>query len=511
MGRADRASHVFSTDPVETKSQVDETNLRMQLTSPPDIEDLDVESPASVDVPSTSAHFRSQQQTVPRSNAWKLFLTGLVCMALGIGGGWWIALQQMHENSKIALEPSNEARASDVIPINVDKVSYRNVRRQIDAIGSVLALEDLTIASKSTGRILKLHADLADRIEPGSLLLEIDPTDSQLAVAQSEQSLEAERVRWGIKDMPAKQVDISTLPPVVTARLRADLAKSKFSRFESLLRTNSISQDDFDQVRSDYLVAQSEWENQSLMARAALASIVLREADLNVNRQRLVDTKVYAPVPSVELRAKDRFYSIAQRMVSEGTMVRPGDNLFRLVLGQSVKVSLRLQERYSQMVMSGQEVEIEVSSASEPARGVIQRVSPVVDPLTRTFVAEVGVANDGLQLKPGGFVKARILIGKEETVPTVPVIALDTFAGLNKVFTIESGIATEHQVQIGMQNEDWVEIAEPKLPESALVATSAQRMLSDGVSVSVKNEADAKSGDVKDKETAIPRQSDAAQ
>jgi RND family efflux transporter MFP subunit len=406
---------------------------------------------------------------------------------IGIGSGWWLAKRQIQEQEKISLVAVSATQSADTVPINVDQIVYRKVRRQIDAMGSVFAFEDLSIAAKTTGRVVKIHCDLADRILPGTLLLEIDPTDYQLAVAQSEQSLEAERVRWGVGDLKASEVDISRMPLVVTSRLRADLAKSKFIRFESLLKSNSISQDDYEQSKSDSLVAESEWENQRLLARSALASIGLREAELNSNRQKLVDTKIFAPTPSVKLNAQDEVYSVAQRMVSEGTMVRPGENLFRLVLGQSVKVHLRLQERHSQSVRKGQQVDIEISSAADIVQGVIDRVSPIIDPTTRTFIIEVLVANHESKLKPGGFVKARIFTGKEESVPTAPVIAVDSFAGLNKIFSIENDKAIEHLVQLGIQSDDWVEVVEPLLQEGVYIATSAQRMLSNGTTVRIKN------------------------
>jgi RND family efflux transporter MFP subunit len=213
---------------------------------------------------------------------------------------------------------------------------------------------------------------------------------------------------------------------------------------------------------------------------------VLREAELDINRQKLNDTQVFSPMPTDELREEDRVYSIAQRMVSEGTMVRPGDPLFRLILGRSVKVSLRLQERHNQSVAQGQQVEIQISSEGDVVLGNITRISPIVDPLTRTFIVEIEVPNEELKLKPGGFVKAKIFTGQEERVPTIPLVALDTFAGLNKVFTIEHETAKEHLVRIGFQKDDWIEIMEPVLPEGAWVATSAQRMLSDGILVTVK-------------------------
>jgi RND family efflux transporter MFP subunit len=464
----------------------------MHLTLPPQSEfESEKENSPSLSSPSEKSYEHFAGNAVQRRRAVSLAFVGALGIASGLGSGWWLAKRHFQEQAKISLGAVSEVQSTEAIPINVDRIVYRNVRRQIDAIGSVFAFEDLFIAAKTTGRVVKIHCDLADRILSGALMLEIDPTDYQLALAQTEQSLKAERARWGVGDLKASEVDISRMPLVVTSRLRADLAKSKFVRFESLLKSNSISEDDYEQSKSDFLVAESEWENQLLAAKSALASIGLREAELDSNRQKLVDSKIFAPTPSIKLSGQDEFYRVAQRMVSEGTMVRPGDNLFRLVLGQSVKVHLRLQERHSRSVLKGQQVEIDVSSEDDRVQGVVDRISPIIDPLTRTFIVEVLVANDELKLKPGGFVKARIFTGQEERVPTVPVIAVDSFAGLNKIFKIEDEKATEHLVRLGIQNDDWVEIAEPLLQDGVYVATSAQRMLSTGTKVRIKNALDS--------------------
>ena len=408
-------------------------------------------------------------------------------IAIGFAGGMWFATNQIHSQSKIRLDKDELLSEPESIPIMVAQVKNRLIRRQIDAIGSVEAFEDFLISSKTTGRVVRIHCDLADHVLPNTLLLEVDPTDHQLAVKLSERSLEADRIRWGIGTTATKEIDILQLPPVQSARLRMDLAKTKLSRFATLLKTKSTSQDELDQSQSDASIAESEWQNQTLLARASVANILLKEAELEINRQKLRDTQVFSPTPTEELREQDRFYSIVERMVSEGTMVRPGDPLFRLTLGRSVKINLSLQERHHGSIIPGQEVEIETSSAGDIVRGCVTRISPVVDSSTRTFLVEVEVPNEESKLKPGGFVKARILVGREESAPTIPVVALDTFAGVHKIFTIESEKANEHLVRIGVQGPDWIEIVDPVLHEGAIIAISAQRLLSEGIQVTIKN------------------------
>ena len=82
--------------------------------------------------------------------------------------------------------------------------------------------------------------------------------------------------------------------------------------------------------------------------------------------------------------------------------------------------------------------------------------------------------------------KPRAAIGSEDRATTIPLSGLYSFAGINKVFIDENGIAREIKVTLGEQTREWVEIASPKLAENASVVTSGQRLLSDGVAIAVR-------------------------
>ena len=421
------------------------------------------------------------KQSVLRRN-----LVSLGLISIGVFAGWYIR-SSVNTDSRISLNELTRRPATQAISISTSSVSYRKLQRHVDAIGSIHAFEDLTVAAKSEGRVLRIYQDMSDVVEPNSLLLETDPTDMQLAVNQAERGLKAECERWGFEVVPSETVDLEKLPSVRSAKMRLELMQSKLTRLSMLIKTQSVSPDEFEQVKSDARVAESEWDNQRHLARASLATIRLRESDLQVAKQRLLDTRIFAPNPPTDIPDEDRLYCVAKRMVSEGSLVRPGDPLFRLVLGRSVKVRLTLQELHSASIAVGQSVELESFVGGSVSKGKVTRVSPVIDPSNRTFIAEVAVKNELGHLKPGGFARARILVEEDVVAMTVPLTALDSFAGVHKVFVIEDGIATEHQVKPGYQQEDWIEIIEPILADGTVLATSSQRLLSTGITVMDRN------------------------
>jgi RND family efflux transporter MFP subunit len=445
--------------------------------------------PPSKPGPSSSADL-GQAGIQPKSNVLTLIAVVLAMLILGATAGWFVR-GMTGKDERVTLEDLTDPHDPKAIAISTSTVSYRQLKRSIEAVGSIHAFEELTVAAKTDGRVLRIHHDMAEVVGPNSLLLEMDPTDLQLTLSQAERSLKAECVRWGFEDVPDTSADLDKLPSVRSSKMRLELAQSKLARLNELMKSNSVSMEEFDQVRSEARIAESDWDDQRFLARSALATILLRESELNIVRQRLKDTQVLTPIPTLVIRGEDPIYRIAQRLVSEGMLVRPGDLLFKLVLGNSVKVRLTLPETSTSQIVEGQSVEIETFS-SDPAiaglgesvvTGVVTRVSPVIDPATRTLLVEVEVVNQEGKLKPGGFARARIFVGRTADAMTVPLAALDTFAGINKIFVVANGVATEHQVKLGYQQDDWVEVTEPRLPHGTVIATSSQRLLSTGVSV----------------------------
>ncbi len=166
--------------------------------------------------------------------------------------------------------------------------------------------------------------------------------------------------------------------------------------------------EDVDLARTEAKVTESEWKNQLLMAQAAAANARLKQADLAIAKQRLKETKIQVPIPSLDANTDDCEYSVAERLVSEGTMVRPGTELFKLVLGRKLKLRVNLPDVHVPAVEIGQSVQVSSSISSYPFAGTVARISPTIQSASRTFQVEIEVPNEDLRLKPGGFAKAKI-------------------------------------------------------------------------------------------------------
>ena len=410
-------------------------------------------------------------------------------VAISFLAGWYFGGTRATQNSLITLreELPGSQDSSTAIPVTVEPIMQRSVARTVSAVGSLNAFEEVMVSPKLEGRVQRIVADVSTRIKPGDVLLELDATDARLAVQQAERSLQAELAKWGFQGVPDEDVDLSQLPSVRSAKAKYELSKARFERMQSLKTTGSVSDDDFDQARTDVGVLENEWRKEQLLAQSSAAVARLRAADLAIAQQRLNDCQVRAPIPSINDPEHEAEYVVSERLVSEGSLLRPGTEVFRLVFGRTLKLRLSVPETYATSVEVGQRVDVFPSSIEKPLSGKVAKVSPAVDRATRTFMVEVYVSNSAGTLKPGGFAKASIRIAESEQAVTVPMSSVYSLAGVQKIFVIQNGMANEYVVSIGEQGKEWVEISSPSIPVGAMVVTSGQRLLSDGVPVKVRS------------------------
>jgi RND family efflux transporter MFP subunit len=229
-------------------------------------------------------------------------------------------------------------------------------------------------------------------------------------------------------------------------------------------------------------VAQSEYDNQVLLARASLATAHSRQEALAMSEQQLTETVVRAPTPTQPIpNATDRgIYTVSLRNVAEGSFVRAGAEAFRLVIDDTLKLRAAVPE------LSGSEVELGQSAEVFAATRTVTRINPVIDPTTRTFEVEIQIDNSRGELRPGGCARTAIHV-RDDNSAAIPLEAVVKFAGITKIFLVKGGRAEEVQVTLGVQGDTWVEVASPALPRGAQVVTSGHMSLADGAPVEVRD------------------------
>lgn len=387
--------------------------------------------------------------------------------------------------------PKKEAAPTEAPPVvvTVAPVKKQTVRRTVSVVGTLNGYEEVVLAPKVDGRVMAIRADVGDVVAPGSTLLELETADFELSIAEAKQALNAELAKLGLTALPAGDIDVEQVPAVRRATVSVEDAARKFKQKKDLFARSAASKDELDVAETEAKLAEATKTQVVTEAKATLAAARLRRASLDLAEQKLRDCKLTVPTPVGTTAAPTQMkYAVAERMLTEGSMVRsmPVTNAFRLVLAHALKLRVMVPERYAAELKIGQPAEIIADAVpGKTFAGKIVRVNPTVDAANRTFQVEIEVPNADGVLKCGGFAKAAILTRTDADVPTVPPEAVVTFAGVTKVFVIDGGKAKAVEVQLGSREKDWVELHGP-LPAAATVATSGQTQLVDGSAVKVR-------------------------
>jgi RND family efflux transporter MFP subunit len=282
------------------------------------------------------------------------------------------------------------------------------------------------------------------------------------------------------------------LPTVIRARERMNNTRLRYERARSLARSGGVTPEELGDRTAEFHAADAEYHDQLLMARSLIATVEMKREALAIARQQLRDMEVKVPAPQQRVPGMKQgvTYVVSQRAVSEGSFVKTGTEVCKLVIDRMLKLRVLVPERHSNEIERGQKVQVTTAAHPQPITGVVARINPTVDPVNRTFQVEIEVPNAEGKLKPGSFAKAAILTSLDSNVATVPLEALTTFAGITKIFVIENGHAKEVRVALGVQNTEWIEVADPPLPRGASVVLSGQSALADGTPIAVRRRID---------------------
>ncbi len=172
-----------------------------------------------------------------------------------------------------------------------------------------------------------------------------------------------------------------------------------------------------------------------------------------------------------------------------GATVNPAAPLFQIADMEVVEVVVYLPETRIGRVRAGQEVEIKV--VAYPDRvfyGTVARLSPVVDPSSRTLETRIRVVNRNHALKPGMFAETRILLRRLDNAVTIPLAALVDKEGEQVAFVL-TGQDTVREVQPRVAFvEGEKAVIDGGIEAGDRVVVIGQQSLSDGDAVAVAEE-----------------------
>lgn len=323
----------------------------------------------------------------------------------------------------------------------VDRVTVEDAVDRITLLGDLHGEQEVRVVAAMPERIEILHVQEGDPVEAGDPIATLE---SDLQASSLQQASAAVTVAQSARD-----------------QLQADLARA-----EALAARGALPQQQIDTLRA-----------QVRSADAQLAQVQAARRTASEQRGRTV---VRAPIAG----------TIALLTVQQGDMVAPSLPICSVVTAERLILRLRLTEQDYVRVQQGMGVEVRPPALPELVReGTVRRVSPVLDPLTRTASVEVALDNADGRLRPGMVAEASIVLERHEDVVLAPSRALVLSSRTDSdreasvfVFDRGAGVARRVSVVLGRRYGGAVAIASG-LEGGEEVVVQGQHLLRDGAPI----------------------------
>ena len=412
-------------------------------------------------------------------------------------------------NVNVSVEPH-------VVDVTMEQAVVRPIPTYVEATGNLASDAQTDVAPAVAGKIVEVNFDIGSYVQKGDVLVRLDPRDAAIrlkqarsqveqqrrAVAQAEAnveqaiaSLRQTQARLGVRDGETFQIANFSQVKSITAQL--ELADKELRRAERLLETGDVSKSSYDQRKSqrDALLGQLDEARSNAavairainIAQAAVdtartvvssnrAAVATAQTQVDQAQKAVSDTAVYAPISGY---VSDKTADLGEYV----TPNTPNAKVATIVRTSTLRMKIDIPEAMIGKVSTGQGISLQTSAYPDRNfAGTVVRISPSLNQTARTLSVEAEVQNTEGLLKPGQFATVRITQSKPEPAVMIPVRAVKTVGDINSVFVVKDGAAREQIVQLGLLENDMIQVKNG-VAEGDMVVTSNPNALTDGVFV----------------------------
>src|SRR5882757_2384755 len=306
---------------------------------------------------------------------WVVLGIALAVTAALMGSGIW---------SRIRARAALSAETSQIATTAVSVVSPKQntPAQEISLPGNVQPFITSPIYSRTNGYLQKWYVDIGARVKQGQLL-------AVIATPEVDQQLD------------------QSLSNLNTAKANLALAEITKNRYEGLLQSHAVAQQDVDNAVGNYNAN----------------SAIVQASEANVKQLQALQSfeKIYAPFDGV----------VTARNTDIGDLINSGSSgsvktdLFHIAQPGVLRVYVNVPEEYSQGIKSGMTADLAL--AEFPGRtfqGKLIRTAEAINMTTRTLLIEVDVNNPTGTLLTGSYAEVHLNVPTQASTYLLPVNAL---------------------------------------------------------------------------------------
>lgn len=353
----------------------------------------------------------------------KIVVLSLIGLAVVAAFAWQVGRGARSDAPTAPAAPTASVRQAAVVAVEAQPVRTQAMAEDVTAVGSLVSNESVILRPEVPGRIAAIGFRDGAPVRKGDVLVELDSAVQRAELQQAQAGL--------------------------------TLAESNYRRAQDLFQRKFVSQSGLDSAQSQLEAAR---------AAAALATA------------RFERTRIRAPFDGIA----------GIRRVSVGDYIKDGEALVNVEDVATLKIDFRLPELYLNKLHPGQM--LEVTSDVLPGtrfEARLDAIDPLLDSQGRSVQLRARLPNAEGSLRPGVFVRVRLILQDRPAVRVVPEEALVAAPGnVQFVYRVEDGKVRRVDVQTGMRRAGMVEL-KSGLEAGDQVVTAGQLKLRDGAAVKV--------------------------
>jgi RND family efflux transporter MFP subunit len=353
-----------------------------------------------------------QSTAIPEHRPRRGWLIGMAVLV--VFGGLLVAgiLQRIHTSAVLRTETADMA----VPTVSVVSPKHSAPSQEIVLPGNVQPYVVAPIYSRTNGYLQSWYFDIGAHVKKGQLLAVIAAPEVDQQLGQSRSNLE-------------------------TAQANLRLAEITKNRYQDLLKTHAVSQQDVDNAVGTYSANKA----------------VVDSNQANVKQLEALQSfeKIYAPFDGI----------ITARNTDVGALIDSGSaggvktDLFHLSQADTLRVYVNVPEEYSQATTAGLTADLTLAEfPGSQFTGKLVRTSEAINYATRTLTAEVDVRNPAGQLLSGSYAEVHFKVPGQISTYTLPVDTLLFRKEGLRVAIVKDGKAELVPVTPGRDFGDSVEI-----------------------------------------------------
>ena len=332
-----------------------------------------------------------------------------------------IILPKILSSGGESIAGKNPAGMNMVIPVSAHIISYERLGNNVYTTGTILANEEVELRSEISGKVVQILFKEGAYVTKSELLVKINDSDLQAQLRKAESKVK--------------------------------LIQDRETRQRQLAQGQMISQEDYESTLNDLEASKAEYD---------------------LIKAQIDKTEIRAPFNGV----------VGLREVSEGSFVTTSTIIARLQNLSNLKVDFAIPQKYSSLVRIGDELTFKLSGNDFQYKAKIYAIEPKIDPSTRTLRLRAICSTNYKDLFPGAFANVELNLKETENAILVPTVAIVPELKGQSVYLYKSGIVNPQKVEIGLREEQSVQIISG-LTEGDTVITSGILQMRPGIKVKI--------------------------